>query len=413
MKEAFFHVVSLADCVSLFKTFGPVPAVSVDLPHAWGMALAEDVVASEDLPLANRSCVDGYALKAKDSFGATESNPGYLDLAFAIDIQNPPRQHLGNGQCAKIPTGGCLPEGADAVIMVEQTLLLGADTVEIKKSLSPWENVMLRGEDVEQGRQALAAGTRLKAAYIGLLAALGVNRVSVHRRVLAGILSTGDEVVDITHPVRPGLVRDVNSHTLAALAASGHARVREYGLVRDQPALIKAKLEQALEECDVVLVSGGSSVGGKDHTLEAISQVCAGQVLVHGLAMSPGKPTIVARAGARTIIGLPGQVASAQVVMQVLIQPLLAHLAGCRDAFSAGWDRFPAVISRNIASRQGRTDFIRVHLQNIESRLPLATPVTGKSGLLKTLVQADGLVEIPENSEGLLAGQEILVRPLK
>ncbi len=413
MKEAFFHVVSLADCVSLFKTFGPVPAVSVDLRQAWGMALAEDVVAGENLPLAHRSCVDGYALKAKDSFGSTESNPGYLSLALAIDIQNPPTQCLENGQCAKIPTGGCLPEGADAVIMVEQTLLVGADVVEIKKSLSPWENVMLCGEDAEQGQQVLAAGTRLKAAHIGLLAALGISRISVHRRVLTGILSTGDEVVDITHPVRPGLVRDVNSHALAALAGSDHADVQGYGLVQDQPFLLKAKLEQALQECDVVLVSGGSSVGGRDHTLEAIRLVCDDQVLVHGLAMSPGKPTIVARAGARTIIGLPGQVASAQVVMQVLIQPLLAHLAGCRDAFSAGWDRFPAVISRNIASRQGRTDFIRVRLENIESRLPLATPVTGKSGLLKTLVQADGLVEIPENSEGLLAGQEVLVRLLK
>lgn len=413
MKETFFQVVPVRECIQVLQGFPPTPATTVDLEEAAYMVLAEDIAAGEDLPLMHRSCVDGYALKARDTFGATESNPGYLDLAFAIDIHNPPGSGLKSGQCAKIPTGGCLPEGADAVIMVEHTLEMGPDTVEIKKSLSPWENVMLRGEDAAEGQRVLSAGTRLNAARIGLLAALGCSRVTVHRRVGVGVISTGDEVVEVSRPIRPGLVRDVNSHALAALAGTCGAKVRRYGLVRDEPSLLTEKLSLALTECDLVLMSGGSSVGGRDHTLEAVRQVSSGRILVHGLAMSPGKPTIVAAAGDKAVVGLPGQVASAQVVMQVLLMPFIAHLGGAGDAFREGWDLFPAVLSRNIASRQGRTDFVRVSLERRGSGLPMAVPVQGKSGLLKTLLQADGLVEIPENSEGLNAGQEVLVRPLQ
>jgi len=413
VKETFFQVIPVRECIQVLQGFPPTPALTVDLEEAAHMVLAEDVAASEDLPLTHRSCVDGYALKARDTFGATESNPGYLDLAFAIDIHKPPDSGLKSGQCAKIPTGGCLPEGADAVIMVEHTLEMGPNTVEVRKSLPPWENVMLRGEDAAKGQRVLSAGTRLNTVRIGLLAALGCSRVSVHRRVVAGVISTGDEVVEVFRPTRPGLVRDVNSHALAALAGLSGAKVRRYGLVRDELPLLTEKLALALTECDVVLMSGGSSVGSRDHTLEAIRRVCSGRVLVHGLAMSPGKPTIVAAARDKAVVGLPGQVTSAQVVMQVLMLPFVAHLGGAGDAFRVGWNRFPAILSRNIASCQGRTDFVRVSLEHRDSGLPLAVPVQGKSGLLKTLLKADGLVEIPENSAGLNAGQEVLVRPLR
>lgn len=413
MKETFFHVIPVQECIRVLQSFLPTPKVTVNLEEAAHMVLAEDITAGEDLPLTHRSCVDGYALKAKDTFGATEAGPGYLDLAFAIDIHSPPSSRLESGQCAQIPTGGCLPAGADAVIMVEHTLELGQNSVEIKKSLSPWENVMLRGEDAALGQLVLTAGMRLNAARIGLLAALGCSRVSVHQRPVVGILSTGDEVVEVSRPTGPGLVRDVNSHALAALAGLSGAQVRCYGLVRDELPLLTKKLEQALMGCDLILMSGGSSVGNRDHTLEAVRRVCGGHVLVHGLAMSPGKPTIVAASGNKAVVGLPGQVTSAQVVMQVLMLPFIAYLSGAKDAFGVGWDRFPAILSRNIASCQGRTDFVRVSLERKENGPLQAVPIQGKSGLLKTLLQADGLVEIPENSEGLNAGQEVLVRPLQ
>jgi len=413
VKESFFQVISVSQCIQILREFSPTPPITVDLEDAPGLVLAEDVTAGEDLPLQHRSCVDGYAVRARDTFGATESNPGYLDLAFSIDIQTPPGSCLESGQSARIPTGGCLPDGADAVIMVEHTLGMGPATVEIKKSLSPWENVMLRGEDVAHGECVLHAGLRLTPARIGLLAALGCSRVSIHRRVVVGILSTGDEVVNISETVRPGLVRDVNTHALAALAKSCGSDVRRYGLVRDDPHTLTKKLETALMECDLVLVSGGSSVGARDHTLESLQRVCNGHILAHGLAMSPGKPTIVAASGNKAIIGLPGQVTSAQVVMQVLMMPFIAHLGGRKNAFQNNWKSIPAILSRNIGSRQGRTDYIRVKLTPSDNDLPLATPVLGKSGLLKTLLQADGLVEIPENSEGLKNNQKVLVRPLE
>lgn len=412
MKETFFQVISVSECIQALQSFSATQPVIVDLEDAFGLSLAEDVAAKEDLPLTHRSCVDGYAVQARDTFGATESNPGYLELAFSIEIQAPSSFRLDSGQCAKIPTGGCLPDGADAVIMVEHTLGMASDTIETRKSLSPWENVMLRGEDAAGGERILLAGMRLNAARIGVLAALGYSRVPLHRRAVVGIFSTGDEVVEVSQPVRPGLVRDVNSHALAALASSSGGDVRRYGLVRDDIHALTEKLENALSECDLVLISGGSSVGGRDHTLEALQRVCAGRILAHGLAMSPGKPTIVAAAGNKAVIGLPGQVTSAQVVMQVLMMPFIAHLGGHKNAFNARWERFPAILSRNIASRQGRTDFVRVGLDSRGKGLPSATPVLGKSGLLKTLLQADGLVEIPENCEGLAAGQEVLVRPL-
>jgi molybdopterin molybdotransferase len=434
MKESFFQVVSIGRFVEALKTFPSTATLERETAEAFGMVLAEPLVAAEDLPLLHRSCVDGYAVRAADTFGASESNPTYLELAFAVDIETPSDAALEPGTCARITTGGCLPQGADAVVMVEQTLEMGGQgvpgaldgsslrglgdaTIEIHKSLSPWDNVMLRGEDVQAGETVLQPGTRLDGARIGLLAALGYSRVRVHAPVTVGILSTGDEVVAVDQPVRPGLVRDVNSHTLAALAQAAGARAVRLGLVRDDLHALTAALEKGLTECDVVLVSGGSSVGTRDHSLEALERLPGGEILAHGVAMSPGKPTILARAetdsGFKAVLGLPGQVASAQVVMQVLVLPFLAHLQGLDHAFDLGpLETVPARLSRNVASRQGRTDFVRVALSRDAEGGLTATPVLGKSGLLKTLLQAQGLMEIPENREGFIAGTEVMVRPL-
>ncbi|GAB6059847.1 molybdopterin molybdotransferase MoeA [Desulfonatronum parangueonense] len=413
MKESFFQVVSVAEFIELLTTFPKAAVQERVLSEAFGMALAETVTAGDDLPQANRSSVDGYAVRAADTFGASESNPAYLDLAFAVEIQNPTDTPLVPGYCAKITTGGCLPQGANAVVMVEQTMELGSDTIEIRKSLSPWDNVMLRGEDVQAGEIVLAPGTRLDGARIGLLAALGISRVRVHRPVTLGIISTGDEVVGIDEPVRPGLVRDVNSHTLSALAVAAGAKALRLGLVEDNLKALIVALQRGLEDCDVVIISGGSSVGTRDHTLEAMQSIPDSRILAHGIAMSPGKPTILAAAGHKAVLGLPGQVASAQVVMQVLVMPFLAHLGGHEHPFDMGpTERIPATLTRNVASRQGRTDFIRVTLEQDAQNQLRATPVLGKSGLLKTLLQAHGLMEIPENQEGMTAGSQVMIRPL-
>jgi molybdopterin molybdotransferase len=311
---------------------------------------------------------------------------------------------LKPGQAARIPTGGTLPEGADAVVMVEHTGELGANAIEVRKTAAPGENVMLPGEDVRHGDPALPAGRTLRAQDLGLLSALGVLEIEVGRRPRVAVLSTGDELVPAGATPRPGQIRDVNSAALCCLAHEAGAEATALGIIPDDlPRLTKA-LADALAENDVVLVSGGSSLGARDHTNAAMLAQPGASILAHGIAMSPGKPTILARVGGKAIIGLPGQVTSAQVVMAVLVKPFLRHLAGDPAALAAAPPLFVAELSRNIASRPGREDFVRVRLEARPGAVPLAHPVLGKSGLLKTLLDADGLVAVPANAEGLYKG---------
>jgi len=449
--HGFLSVVSRAEFAALLASVAPLATGDVALEHALGRVLTRAVAAPEDLPQTARASMDGYALSARDVFGATETNPAYVDCVadLRIDWHQGPHEgghqgpheggyqggheggqdpgagrdiRLGQGQAARIPTGGSLPEGADAVVMVEHTGQLGGktpeiietisiesiETIEVRKSAAPGENVMLPGEDMRAGDVALPVGRTLRAQDIGLLAALGLTRVSVGGRPRVGVLSTGDELVPTSATPRPGQIRDVNSAALCCLASEAGAETNALGIIPDDlPRLIQA-LASALAENDVVLLSGGSSLGARDHTNAAMLAQPGAEILAHGIAMSPGKPTILAQvatsAGTKTIIGLPGQVTSAQVVMAVLVKPFLRHLAGDLSALSTGPPLFMAELSRNIASRPGREDFVRVRLEARPGAVPLAHPVLGKSGLLKTLLDADGLVAVPANAEGLYKG---------
>jgi molybdopterin molybdotransferase len=408
VSEKFFRVVSRARFEELLRGFPGLPERETVLAEAHGLVLARPVVSGEDLPAGDRSCMDGYAVRAADLFGASEGNPAYLEQAAELAVDTVADFELASGTCARIPTGGFLPRGADAVVMVEHTHPMGGGTIEMRRALAPGENVMLRGEDARAGAEALPAGRLLRAPEIGLLAALGVTRVWTKARPRVGVLSTGDEVVPVEAVPRPGQVRDVNSLTLCGLAREAGFEARSLGLVRDDLAALTDALAQALDQWDVVLVSGGSSVGARDLTVAAIESLPGAEILAHGVDLSPGKPTLLARVGERPILGLPGQVASAQVVMLVLGLPLLRHLAGDGRAFDPA--RRPlrrAVLARNVASKPGREDYVRVRLDDREDDLPLAHPVLGRSGLLRTLVEAQGLVAIPAPAEGLLGGTEV------
>jgi molybdopterin molybdotransferase len=251
---------------------------------------------------------------------------------------------------------------------------------------------------------ALPRGRTLRAQDVGLLAALGVTDIKTGRRPRVGVLSTGDELVPASATPRPGQIRDVNSCALCCLAAEAGAEAVPLGIIPDDLPQLCAALASALADCDVVLLSGGSSLGARDHTVAAMQAQPGAVILAHGIAMSPGKPTILARVGTKTVIGLPGQVTSAQVVMSVLIKPFLRHLAGDLTALSAQPPTFVAELSRNISGRPGREDFVRVRLEARIGAVPLAHPVLGKSGLLKTLLEADGLIAVPANAEGLYKG---------
>ena len=302
-----------------------------------------------------------------------------------------------------------MPERADSVIMVEHTQDLGAGTIEIRKSVAPHENVMLKGEDFRVHDLALSSGIFINFKQVGILAALGVANVQVYQRVKVGIISTGDELVPVHKVPAPGQVRDVNSYTLAELVNKAGGKFKLYGIVQDKLGAITAALETALQENDVVLISGGSSIGIRDLTVQSLESIQGVEILAHGVAISPGKPTILARKENKAIWGLPGQVASAQIVMLVLVLPFLTHLAGKKNSFDEKDKVFvQAELARNIASKYGREDYVRVRLEDSGGKLK-AIPIMGKSGLLKTIVQADGLLKIPDNLEGLEKGTEVKV----
>lgn len=449
MKEFFFNVISVRECQEILSSFPRLGSAEIDFNKALGRYLAEDIFSPENLPAADRASMDGYAVRAAEVFGANEGNPAYLEQSASIEIGEIPDFALEPGHCAAIVTGGYLPVGADAVVMVEHTQNLGAGTIEIRRSLAPHDNVMLRGEDAAEGQLVLPRGSLLRAQEIGFLAALGVVRPQVYHAPKVAVISTGDELVPAAGTQlaatgadknQKGKIRDVNSPALAALInGANHSGMQAdcLGIVPDQMAALSDAVNKALPNYDVVLLSGGSSVGTRDYTVEVLSALPGAQIVVQGVAMSPGKPLIVAKVetaqGIKAVIGLPGQVTSAQVVMHVLILPFLRHLSGMgassasalaaeatpstvavpentrlSDAFSdAARLTRPALLSRNLASRQGREDYIRVRLeQSGNNELPLAHPIQGKSGLVRTMVEAHGLLRIPADLEGFVAGSQ-------
>lgn len=408
MSHGFFTIISRARFEALLREFPILEAEQCDLAEADGRVLAQDLVAGHDWPLLDRSCMDGFAVSARDVFGASESNPAYLECTATLSIDTVPETPLHPGQCARIPTGGLLPAGADAVVMIEHTGEMDGTTIEVRKSAAPGENVMQRGEDASQGQPALSAGTVMRPQEIGLAAALGFQEMALVRRPRVAILSTGDEVVGVRQTPRPGQVRDVNSHTLAALASRAGAIPHHYGVVPDELESLTQSLAKAVADNDAVLLSGGSSIGVRDLTVQALEALDDSAVLAHGVALSPGKPTILGRVSGKPVLGLPGQVTSALVVMHVLVLPLLRHLQGDPDAFDPG--RRPMVraeLARNVASKAGREDYVRIRLEQRQDAPPLAHPVLGKSGLLRTMLKAHGLTSIPADAEGLDQGRMI------
>ena len=407
MSHGFFTIISRTEFEELLRGFSPLPVKEVPLSDATGRVLRSDLISSHDWPLLDRSCMDGFAVNARDCFGAGESNPAYLECMASLAIDESPDVTLEPGQCARIATGGVLPDGADAVVMVEHTHEMGDGDIEVRKSVAPGENVMRRGEDAQTDTAALSAGTALRPQEIGLAAALGFETLPVTRRPKVGVLSTGDELVEISEKVQPGKVRDVNTSTVAALTAQAGGVANAYGIVKDDLESLTLALKRAVEENDLVLLSGGSSIGVRDLTVTAMDALDDAELLAHGVAISPGKPTILGRCSGVPVMGLPGQATSALVVMHVLVLPLIRHLQGDPRAFDAA--RRPmrrARLARNVASKPGREDYVRMRLEPTDE-LPLAHPLLGKSGLLRTMVQADGAAVIPAQSEGLYEGDLI------
>lgn len=400
----FFKVKTLEDVWNLARDFPRLGTEFVHLSNACGRILGTDLKAQTDLPGFSRATMDGYAIKATSAFGASESNPALLNLIGSILMGEEPKFIIKPGQAVRIATGGMLPQGADAVVMIEYTQEIDQASVEIYRSVAPLQNVISASEDFAKNQTVLSKGKLIRPQEIGLAAALGIAEIEVFQRPRVGIISTGDEVIPIDEQPRPGRIRDINSYSLAGFIKQEGGIPVQYGIVRDNADELKQKYEKAVQETDILLISGGSSVGTKDYTLEVLSSLPQTKILVHGISISPGKPTILAKHGDKPIWGLPGQVVSAMIVLKIAVMPFLYHQMG----YSRPKNRFTvqARLSRNIASTQGRRDFIRVKLEQ-EGKKYLARPILGKSGLINTMINADGLLEISENVEGLEKDTEV------
>ncbi|MBU1742115.1 MAG: molybdopterin molybdotransferase MoeA, partial [Proteobacteria bacterium] len=402
----FFKVKTGGQVLADVRSFPPLAAETVSLTRSLGRVLADDVIAPEDVPSFDRSTMDGFAVRASETFGAGDSGPALFDVVGEVPMGVEPTLSLGPGQAVRIWTGGMLPPGADAVVMLEYSRAIDESTVELTRAAAPGEHVIGRGDDVLAGAALLPRGRRLRPQDVGFLAALGLTDVSVRRRPRVAILSSGDEVVPVDHRPGPGQVRDVNSYTLSAQATRCGAEPVMLGLVGDDPEALRQGVARGIEAADVVLLSGGSSVGRRDFTLETFLSFPGAELLVHGVSISPGKPTILVRLGRRSLWGLPGHVTSAMIVFNLFVRPLLLGLSG----ESRGPDdlRPPvrARLSRNLPSVHGREDYVRVRLERTGDGF-LARPILGASGLLSTMVKADGVIRVPLHDEGLMEGEEV------
>ena len=397
----------LLSCIA--AAFAPLdrPPETVRLDRALGRVLARDILADQFVPGFCRSTVDGYALRGADTFGCSESIPALLAQVGAVEMGREPTFSLDPGQCAAIPTGGALPKGADAVQMVEHTEDFGGGEIGIYKSVPPGANLIFKGDDVKPGDRVLEQGRRLEPQDIGALAALGVTAAPVVPRLRIGLLSTGDELVPPETAPGPGQVRDVNGPLVAALVAQAGAEPVWYGIVPDREEVLRQTVERALEQCDGVVLSGGSSVGEKDAACRVLASL--GEVLCHGLAIRPGKPAILGRRGPVPVLGVPGYPVSGILVLEFLLRPLIEGWTGKK---APAREQAEAVLARRVVSGLKYREFVRVRLGQVGDRL-VASPLARGAGVVSSFLKADGILDVPQGQEGIEAGETVTVSLLR
>ncbi len=382
---------------------------NVPLLDAVGRIAGEDIKAVVKVPGFDKSVVDGYALMAKDTFGASDGLPALLENKGEVMIGKDAGIRIEEGRCAYIPTGGMLPPGSDAVVMVEDTEELGSGTIAVYKPVGPWENTIRCGEDIALGQRVLRKGTLIKPHHIGALASVGLKMATVRKKPRVVIISTGDELIPPGQDLGPGNIWDINSYSLAAAVSEDGGMPILGGIVKDDWDAIKDKTLEALSKGDIVLISGGSSAGNRDYTASIIDKLGKPGVLAHGISIKPGKPTILGGVDNKPVIGMPGQPVSSLVVYNVIVSPLIRRMAG-RQA--KGRALFSAVCDENYYSAPGREEYLMVTVYQGKDGKTHVRPVSGKSGMITTVSNANGMVVIQKNKEGLYRGEEVPVMML-
>jgi molybdopterin molybdotransferase len=407
------RIVSLTEAMDLLRRHMPAAVdeeETLPLENALNRILSRGIRSPEDLPAHPRSTMDGYAVRARDTFGAAESMPAYLAISGEVLMGEFPNQGPEPGSCYRVATGGLLPPGTDAVVMLEHTVDVDGQMIEVVKPVATGAHTIGVGEDVTQGDSLFAAGHRLRPQELGLLAGLGLVSLHVFRRVRVGILSTGDELVDFHASPPPGKIRDMNSIHLAALVNQAGAKANCYGIAGDEEEQLSTMAEAALLENDVILFSGSSSVGSRDLGEQVIGQLGDPGIIFHGVAVKPGKPVIFAKAGNKPVFGLPGHPVSAAVSFNLFVEPMLGNLAGLADNGLPQRKTVTARLLRNISSAAGRTDFVRVRIsRSKKAGVFEAQPVLGTSGALSTMAKAHGYIVVGESEQGLKTGEMVEV----
>lgn len=386
---------------------GPLPSESLRIEDCCGRITASDIVSGEDLPGFARSTVDGFAVGSSDTYGARETLPAYITVRGEVFMGERPGFELAAGEAAKIPTGGMLPAGADAVVMLEHAQTVSDSMIEVLKPVAPGENVIQRDEDISKGSLVIRKGHRLRAQDIGALAGIGLVKADVVRKPVISLISTGDEIVPHGMPVNPGQVRDINSFTLSGLISEEGGIAVKKGIFRDDYEAIRQAVLNALDDSDMVVIIGGTSVGTRDMTAKVIGDVGKPGVLFHGVALKPGKPLIGGIVNAKPVLGLPGHPAAAVVSYDFFIKPIMRKLSGLNTE-KVFRKTLTATMAKGIASVAGREDHIRVYVEARDGGY-VAFPILGKSGLITTLVRADGVVVIRGNRLGLDQGEIVTV----
>lgn len=405
-QDYFFKVKTPNQVRDILKTMAkPLSSETINISDALGRVLADDIISPVDLPGFDRATMDGFAVRAKDTFGASSGSPAYLNLIGEIKMGEKATIKVSQGEAVKVSTGSMMPSGSDAVVMIEWTEFFDDQTIEVIRSVAPGDNIVKKDEDLHIGEKLLDKGHILRPQDIGALAGVGITSVNVTRSPKVAIISSGDEIISPDQIPEIGQIRDINSYSLSALAKQAGGQPIIMGIVKDDYNILKAVMENALENADIAIISGGSSIGTRDVTIDVISSLKDAEILVHGISIKPGKPTIIAKVGDKYVFGLPGNPVSVMVTFEIFVGFLIRLLLGIKQPLYE--PRYiKAILNRNIASAPGREDYICVRLIESDKGL-LAEPVLGKSATISMMVKADGLIKIPLEYEGLEVGTEV------
>ncbi|WP_202707853.1 gephyrin-like molybdotransferase Glp [Sporosalibacterium faouarense] len=400
----FFNVISVGEAKErLLKRVKNkyLKIETINLVQALNRVLAEDIVSDINVPEFNRSTVDGYAIQSKDSYGATETVPSLLNYKGEVSMGTKTDLEVNPGEAVYVPTGGMIPNGADSVVMIENAENMAGESIFVYKPISNGENLILKGDDIKKNQTILSVGKKLTPQDIGVLAAIGKKEIKVYKKPRFYVISTGDEIIDLDEELGMGEIRDINGYALYSLIKSIGGEVVAKSIVRDEFDLLRDEVEKGIDNSDVVLISGGSSVGVRDYTYDVINSFDGEGVFIHGISIKPGKPTLVGEANGKIVFGLPGHPVSSIIVFKVLVEHLIEGVMNTRRQRK----KTKAILDFNVHSNPGKETYHMVKLEERKGNL-YAIPNWGKSGMITLLSESNGYIIISSEEEGINKGDE-------